>query len=128
MMTRRNVLVAFALLRVASPSCPQTTGSSTAKRIGLLAIASPADALGFERSFLAALTKRGWAVGRNIAVSRAYEAENVRRLTELADDLVRSGLVVIVTAGSLTTITAARATTQSPSSSVRHCLGPSSKD
>ena len=112
LLIRRKVLVGLALL--ASASRPQATNASTVKRVGLLAFASPADGLGFERSFLAALTKRGWAVGKNIAVSRAYEAEKVSRLSELADDLVRSKMDVIVTAGSLTTITAARATNSIP--------------
>jgi putative ABC transport system substrate-binding protein len=80
----------------------------------MLAWGSPKDELDFERSFLAAMSKRGWSSGTNIAITRLYAEESAERLAALANELVGSRMDVIVTGGNVTTIAAARATASIP--------------
>ena len=112
--TRRDVLVGLALQSLASGLRSQAAASITARRIGILAWGGPRDELDFERSFLAAMSERGWSAGTNITITRLYAGESVERLMALAKELVRSRMDVIVTGGNVTTIAAARATGSIP--------------
>lgn len=112
--TRRDVLVGLALQSVASALRSQAAASGTARRVGILLWGGPRDELDFERSFLAAMSKRGWSAGTNVTITLLYAEESVERLVPLANELVRSQMDVIVTGGNVTTIAAARATGSIP--------------
>jgi putative ABC transport system substrate-binding protein len=112
--TRRAVLIGLAVQSVQSGLVSHAATSSTARRIGLLSWSDPRDEFAFERSFLTALSKRGWSAGTNITITRLYAEENADRLVALARELVRSQMDVIVTGGNLTAIAAARATGSIP--------------
>ena len=65
-------------------------------------------------AFTNALRELGWVEGQNIAVERRYAENRLERLPELAADLVRLNVEVIVAAGTLGPLAAKRATSTIP--------------
>jgi putative ABC transport system substrate-binding protein len=82
------------------------------RRIGWLSPGSgPNDAT---RAFIQALRERGYAEGENLLVEYRWAAGDSARLADLAADLVRAGVDVIVTAGTPATLAAKQATRSIP--------------
>ena len=90
------------------------------KRIGELSLgagpekADPGKPLEHERSFWDALSKKGWILGDNIVIERAYANWKAERLSALAEDLVRKGVDVILCEDETAMVAAARATQSIP--------------
>jgi putative ABC transport system substrate-binding protein len=74
-------------------------------RVGYLGNSAPPADLSREEAFLQGLREQGWIEGRNIVIERRYWANRAERLPDLADEMVKLNLDVIVT----TSGTAARA-------------------
>jgi ABC-type uncharacterized transport system substrate-binding protein len=71
----------------------------------------------YSRSFLQGLRERGYVEGRNVVVEFRFAAGKNQRLPDLASDLVRAGVDVIVTGSTPATVAAMQATLRFRSSS-----------
>ena len=78
--------------------------------IGFLDSRSPDAVTGRLRAFRQGLKEAGFVEGENVAIAYRWAEDQINRLPELADDLVRRQVAVIVTAG-LPAIFAAKAAT-----------------
>ena len=114
MPTRRDALLAFPLLGTTTHGTAQPPAAGQSKRIGILGISRRPYYPLVQFPFVATLVKKGWIPGKNLAVEAVYADGDVERLPELADDLVRKGLDIIVTSGLVSTVAAARATRTVP--------------
>jgi putative tryptophan/tyrosine transport system substrate-binding protein len=104
------VILAISLLAVPRATEAQQTG--TVARIGYLSAASPAGTSGdLRRAFGEALRDLGWIEGKTIFVEERWAEGKPERLPELAGDLVRLKMDVIVAAGDVPVIRAAKQAT-----------------
>src|SRR5262249_53595291 len=105
-------LVTAALLSIASFAAAQQPKKNP--RIGYLPGASPsADSARYE-AFRQGLRELGYVEGENIVIENRYSEGKAERAAELAAELVRLKVDVIVTSGSTTTHAAKEATTTIP--------------
>ncbi len=110
MITRRQALRRLASLASLS-SAPLAFAAGVQKRIGILSEAS-AGTLIWESDFWQRMAERGWLVGGNVAVERAFAEGRSERLPRLAEELVRKGVDVIVGDGDQEAIVAAARATR----------------
>jgi putative ABC transport system substrate-binding protein len=82
--------------------------------IGYLSPAMPVSNANFGPYFFNALQELGWIEGQNIAIERRYAENRSERLPELAAELVRLNVEVIVAVGTLGALGAKRATSTIP--------------
>jgi len=83
-------------------------------RIGLLSSFSPSDAALWHQAFLQGLRDLGWIEGKNISIEYRYAEGRGDRLPDLAADLVRLKVDVIVAATTTATLPAKNATRAIP--------------
>lgn len=107
-------LLALGALGVPSPSIAQVQKSGPSRRIGFLSLRAEPKTPVAQRPLVVALAKLGWVQGENLVLERAYADLKAERLPELAKDLLRKRVEVIMTADSEATIAAARATQTIP--------------
>src|SRR5262245_28636972 len=112
---KRKITV-LALCALLPALCASAEAQQTGKvfRIGLL---DPTTASGSAVSWEALrqeLSKLGWIEGKNIAIEYRYAEGKVERLPELAAELVRLKVDLIVTLGTPTALAAKNATTAIP--------------
>lgn len=117
MTTRRQALRRLASL--AAPAGLPDAGSADApKRIGIIAEAAAEagkDTLIWEPDIWALMAQRGWVVGRNVVVERAFADTRSDRLPRLAEELVRKRVDLILCLGDQEAmVAAARATRTIP--------------
>ena len=113
-MDRRRFLV--TLLAGALPA-PRAVGAQQARRIyriGTLHTAVPRDASERVTAFEHSLAELGYVEGRNVMFVHRYSGPEVKRLGDLASELVRAGVDIIVTSTNPSTIAAMKATTTVP--------------
>src|SRR5215471_14575722 len=67
--------------------------------IGYLSPGTPGERVGFLPGFAKGLSEMGFVEGRNVAIEFRWAQNDARRLPELAADLVRRQVAVIVAAG-----------------------------
>ncbi len=109
-MKRRDLLL---LLGGAVALLPPTVRAQQPRRIAFLRLALP-DATQLA-DFRAGLEEAGYAEGRNLVIEYRYADGDYARLPDLAADLVRQNVEVIITSGGLDAVRAAmRATTTIP--------------
>src|SRR5215468_4009905 len=84
-------------------------------RIGFLGLTSPSDRPSLLDAFRQGLRELGWVEGQNIVIDYRYAEGRVDRLPDLAAELVRLEVDLIVSEGTQG-VTAARNATESPSS------------
>jgi len=117
MTTRRRALQRLASLAAGAASL-RALAARPARRIGILSEASaePGKAtLNWEPDFWEAMAQRGWVVGRNVVVERAFASWRSDRLPALADELVKKRVDLIVSFGDQDAmVAAARATRTIP--------------
>ena len=91
-------------------------GQQTGKiyRIGLLSPFTPSDAASWNSALLQGLHDLGWFEGKNIAIERRYSEGKNDRLADLAAELVRLKVDVIVTAVTPDSLAAKNATRTIP--------------
>ncbi len=109
---RRQFLIASVALIVA----PRTAAAQSAgkvARVGVLS-AGPLSAMMFPRQFPEALRESGYVEGQNIILEWRSAEGRREHLAELADELVRLKVDVIVTISNPETLVAKRATTTIP--------------
>ena len=98
----------MAVLLLAVPLSAQA--QPTVARIGVLSPGSPGPDAG-RRALLQRLTELGWAVGQNVTFETRYAEGDLARLADLAADLVRLKVGVILAFGTTASFAAKRATT-----------------
>jgi len=117
MTTRRQALRQLALL--AAPSgVPLAFAAGAEKRIGILSEASAEaskETLIWEPDIWELMAQRGWIVGKNVVVERAFAGTKSDRLPRLAEELVRKRVDLILCLGDQEAmVAAARATRTIP--------------
>ena len=98
MITRRAFLGSLALGAVAAPLAAQAQPAGKVPRVGYLSAGSYSDsqALGFLDAFRLGLRELGWVEGQNIAIDYRFAEGRFDRLPDLAAELVRLKVDVIV--------------------------------
>ena len=95
---RAYLLAAVALPALAWTAAVRAQAQVKVRRIGLLSPFSPADTTVWHEAFRRGLRDRGWIEGKNISIEYRYAEGRIDRLAELADDLVRLKVEIVVTA------------------------------
>ena len=110
---RRKVLVVLGAGTLAFGVPSGTFGQTQAKarHIGFLAVRKEPDLQG---AFVRGMTDLGYIEGKDFVIESLSAEGNVERLASLADELVRMKVDVIVTAGTVATGAARRATATTP--------------
>jgi putative ABC transport system substrate-binding protein len=113
-MRRKILSVVLAILALISirPADAQQTGKVF--RIGFLDASTAAGSAVLVEAFRQELSKLGWIEGKNIAVEYRFAEQKPERLPELAADLVRLKVDLIVVAGPPSALAAKKATTTIP--------------
>ena len=105
-----SALVAVMLLAVAVMAEAQQTRSVT--RIGYLSSVNPANESARADGIRLALHERGYIEGQNIAIEYRYGEGKIDRYSKFANDLVRLKSDIIVVAGGIHLIRAAKNATK----------------
>jgi putative ABC transport system substrate-binding protein len=113
MKTKITVLTLYAMLfALCSSADAQQTGKVF--RIGFLDNSTASGIAVFLEAFRQELSKLGWIEGKNITVEYRFAEQKNERLPELAADLVRLKVDLIVTSGGTTPLAAKGATSTIP--------------
>jgi len=114
MTTRRKLLIALGTGALAWAGAARAQAPATVRRIGLLATFSPSDAVLWHQAFRLGLRDLGWVEGKNISIEYRYAEGKHDRLPDLAADLVRLKVEVIVTSVTTDALAAQKATKATP--------------
>ena len=117
-MERRTLLAMVSWGLLAAPVAAEAQKAGKVYRIGLL-LPAPAPAPGvmppiIVPSFLAGMQERGWREGQGFVLEPRYAEGRVERLPELAAELVRLKVDILVAMGTPAATAAKRATTTIP--------------
>jgi putative tryptophan/tyrosine transport system substrate-binding protein len=104
----------FITLLGSAAAWPLTARAQQARKIHTIGYLSPAVPSAYAASFFDALSELGWVEGQNIAVERRFAENRLERLPELAGELVRLNVEVIVATGTLGPLAAKRASSTIP--------------
>jgi ABC-type uncharacterized transport system substrate-binding protein len=106
----------FALAAVLVVLCASVNAQQPAKifRIGVLDNSTASSIAVLIEAFRQELSKLGWIEGKNITIEYRYAEQKLERLPELAAELVRLKVDLIVTSGGTTPLEAKKATTTIP--------------
>src|SRR6266542_4287730 len=105
-------LLTTVLLATAPAADAQQTGKIF--RIGFLDPSTASSLAGLLETFRQELSKLGWIEGKNITIEYRFAEQKLERLPELAAELVRLKVDLIVVGGPAPAITAKEATTTIP--------------
>jgi putative ABC transport system substrate-binding protein len=106
----------FIVLLIGAASWPLAARAQQTGRVYSIAVfnAGAEIAPANRAAFVEALRQLGWIEGKNVAFEYRYAENRLDRLPELAAELVRLKVDVIVTVGTLAPLAAKRATTTIP--------------
>ena len=104
---RRRVLLASTAAAVCSTGVARSQQKAMPV-IGSLGAGSPGPAAPFEAAFRQGLRETGYVEGQNAAIEHRWAEGHYDRLSEMANDLVRRNVDVIVTRGGTPAIRAAK--------------------
>jgi len=110
---RRDLLFLLGAVALA-PRVVRAQAPAKVPRIGLLSSYSPSDAALWHQAFRLGLRDLGWVEGKNISIEYRYAEGRSDRLPELAADLVRLQVDVIVASGVTDALAAQKATRAIP--------------
>jgi putative ABC transport system substrate-binding protein len=113
-MKRREFIKLLVGGTLAWPLAARAQQASRVARIGFLGAASAAGYASRVTAFRAGMRDLGYVEGTNIIIEYRWAEEDSQRLPELAAELVRSGVDVIVTHGTPGSLAAKRATPTIP--------------
>jgi putative tryptophan/tyrosine transport system substrate-binding protein len=113
-MKKRFTLWLLATLFLANVSLADAQQTGKIFRIGFLDGSTASGRAVLVDAFRQELAKLGWIEGKNIAIEYRFAEQKTERLTELAANLVRLKVDVIVTSGVTPALTAKSATTTIP--------------
>ncbi len=114
--TRPTVTVALVLALLAAPLAAEAQQAAKVFRIGILWIAFPEDPLphALTDAFQQGLREQGYVEGQNVAFEHRYAKGKPERFPELAADLVRLKVDIIVVHNVASTLAAKQATSTIP--------------
>jgi putative ABC transport system substrate-binding protein len=112
-MRRREFITLLGGAAAAWPLAARAQQAGKIRTIGLLSPASRSPSTGSTALF-DALAELGWIEGKNVVFERRYAENRLERLPELAAELVRLNVDVIVAIGTLGPLAAKRATSTIP--------------
>ena len=109
-------ILGFALSAMLFAFCVSAHAQQTGKisRIGYLDSSTASGSAVLVDAFRQELSKLGWVEGKNIVIDYRFAEQILERLPELAADLVRLKVDLIVTTGGPTALAAKKATTTIP--------------
>src|SRR5499427_5606319 len=110
----KRLLWIVTLLLVASGSFARAQQAGKIFRIGFLDSSTASGMAVLLDAFRQELSKLGWIEGKNITIEYRFAEQKPERLPELAADLVRLKVDLIVTSGGPTPFEAKKATTTIP--------------
>src|ERR1700687_4331911 len=113
-MERRTFLAVLIVGLLAAPLAGEAQQAGRVWRIGYLATQHRETQSHLIQAFEEGLRERGYTLGRDIVIEYRFAEGHVERLPELAADLVRLKVDVIVTGLNPNTIAAKKATTTIP--------------
>src|SRR6516164_956007 len=111
-MNRRTLISLFGGAAAAWPLAARA--QPTAKTIGLLGAVSASQQSSWTEAFLQRLRELGWIEGRTVSIAYRWTDGSNERAAEMAAELVRLRVDVIITSGTPTILAAKRATTTVP--------------
>ena len=114
MSPRKLFIVTLALSLLTTPHSPQAQQPAKVPRIGLLSSASPSDTALWYQAFRQGLRDLGWVEGKNISIEYRYAEGRSDRLPDLAADLVRLKVDIIVADATTASQAAQKATRAIP--------------
>jgi putative tryptophan/tyrosine transport system substrate-binding protein len=106
--TLRILLTAVAIISFLNTAEAQQTGK--VPRIGFLDNSTASGMASLVEAFRQELSKLGWIEGKNITIEYRFAEQKLERLPELAADLVRLKVDLIVASGGVTPLVAKKAT------------------
>jgi putative ABC transport system substrate-binding protein len=113
-MRRRDFITLLGLGPFAWPSAAHAQQTGKPYGIGFFTAGSPGAGTPGLPAFVEGLRELGWIEGKTIAIKDRYAENRLDRLPELAADLVRLNVDVIVAAGTLAPLAAKNATATIP--------------
>jgi len=114
LMDRRRFLLTSLAGAVAAPLAAMAKEQGRVPRVGVLAPRTRADAAPFVDGFLRGLRERGWVDGKSIGLEYRFADGQYDRLPDLAADLVRIKVDVILAGSSSSAVAARNATRTIP--------------
>lgn len=111
---RRELLIALGAGALAWAGAVRAQAPPTVRRIGLLSGSSPSVNAPSYRAFRLGLRDLGWVEGKNVSIEYRYAEGRHDRLPDLAADLVRLKVDVIVTTATSDALAAQKATRAIP--------------
>ena len=113
MMIRNVAVVAvLAVSLLAAPVAADAQQTGKVPRIGLLSLTPPSDRPSLLDAFRQRLRELGWIEGQNIVIDYRYAEDRVDRLPDLAAELVRLKVDLIVASAGTQVATAAKNATE----------------
>src|SRR5687767_6851368 len=113
-MTKRIILFALCSLLLAPCSAAEAQQAGKVPRIGFLDSSTASGSAVLIDAFRQELSKLGWIEGKNITVEYRFGEQKPERVPELAADLVRLKVDLIVVPGTPTAFAAKKATNTIP--------------
>src|SRR5262249_14132945 len=112
----RTKVISFAFTALFSALCAIAEAQQTGKvfRIGFLSPSTASGSTVLIDAFLQEMSKLGWIEGKNIAIEYRFAEQKTERLPELAAELVRLKVNLIVVSGNPVALAAKSATTTIP--------------
>jgi putative ABC transport system substrate-binding protein len=107
---RRDLLIALGAA-ACTPTLVRAQPPARVRRIGLLSPLAPSDTAAWHQAFRRGLHDLGWVEGRNVSIEYRYAEGRIERLPELAAELVRLKVDVIVASSTTVALAAQKATT-----------------
>src|SRR5262245_26072148 len=98
-MKRKITVVALSAMLFAVCASAEAQQPKKIARIGILSPFSASDTVPWHRAFQQGLRERGWIEGQNIVIEYRYAEGKNNRLPDLAAELVRLEVDIIVTSG-----------------------------
>ena len=113
-MLQRTAMLLFLLAILVAPLAADAQQAGKVPRIGYLRVTSPSDRPPLLDAFRQRLRELGWVEGQNIVIDYRYAEGRVDRLPDLAAELVRLKVDLIVSAGTQGVTAAKNATETIP--------------
>src|SRR4030095_14230290 len=113
-MKKRITLWLLATLFLANVSLAEAQQTGKVLRIGYLGNSTASGSAVLVEAFRQELSKLGWIEGKNFAIEYRFAEQKLERLPELAAELVRLKVDLIVVRATPTTLVAKSATTTIP--------------
>ncbi len=113
-MRRKILFVVLATILLATVSFAEAQQAAKVPRIGLLSPFSPSATASWHQAFRQGLRDLGWVEGKNISIEYRYAEGRSDRLPDLAADLVRLKVDIIVAAVNTDALAAKNATRAIP--------------